>query len=102
MSFYPAHTPKRIVVLAPHTDDGEFRGDRTIARLVREGHQVYYVAFSTAEESVPPELPKNILEIEVKAATQLLGIAPEHLIIYHYTVRTLHLHRQEILEEMVR
>ena len=93
---------KRIIVLAPHTDDGEFGCGGTIARLAREGHEVYYVAFSTAEESVPEGLPKNILEIEVKEATRLLGIDPARLLVYHYTVRTLHLHRQAILEEMVR
>jgi LmbE family N-acetylglucosaminyl deacetylase len=92
---------KRILVLAPHTDDGEFGCGGTIARMVREGHEVFYAAFSTAEESVPPGLPRNILEIEVKEATRLLGIDPGRLIIYRYTVRTLHLHRQAILEEMV-
>ncbi|MCS6915062.1 MAG: PIG-L deacetylase family protein [Myxococcales bacterium] len=94
--------PKRILVLAPHTDDGEFGCGGTIARLVRQGHQVYYVAFSTAEESVPEGLPRNILELEVREATRLLGVEPERLLIYRYTVRTLHRHRQEILEEMVR
>lgn len=93
---------KRTLVLAPHTDDGEFGCGGTIARFVREGHEVYYVAFSTAEESVPAGLPKNILEIEVKEATRLLGIPPQNLIVYHHTVRTLHRHRQEILEDMVR
>lgn len=92
---------KRIIILAPHTDDGEFGCGGTIARLVREGHEVYYVAFSTAEESVPEGLPRNILEIEVKAATAILGIDPARLIIYKHTVRTLHQHRQAILEEMV-
>ncbi len=95
-------TGKRVMVLAPHTDDGEFGCGGTIARLVREGNEVYYVAFSTAEESVPEGLPRNILEIEVKEATAILGIDPGRLLIYHYTVRTLHLHRQAILEEMVR
>ena len=70
--------------------------------MTREGHEVYYVAFSTAEESVPEGLPRNILEIEVRAATALLGIDAARLIIYKYTVRTLHQHRQQILEEMVR
>ena len=93
---------RRVLVLAPHTDDGEFGCGGTIARLTREGHKVTYVAFSTAEESVPEGLPKNILEIEVRAATRVLGIEPEDLIVYKHTVRTLHLHRQEILEEMVR
>ena len=96
------HRKRRVLVLAPHTDDGEFGCGGTIARMTREGHEVYYVAFSTAEESVPEGLPRNILEIEVRAATELLGIDAARLIIYKYTVRTLHQHRQQILEEMVR
>lgn len=90
-----------ILVLAPHTDDGELGAGGTIHRLISEGKIVHYVAFSTAEESVPEGLPKDILATEVKNATRVLGISPEHLHIYRYTVRKLNYVRQEILEEMV-
>jgi LmbE family N-acetylglucosaminyl deacetylase len=93
---------KRVLVLSPHIDDGEFGCGGTVARLSRQGHEVYYAAFSTAEASVPPGYPPNILEIEVREATQHLGIDPQRLFIYRYAVRTLGEHRQEILEEMVR
>lgn len=92
----------RVLVLAPHTDDGEFGCGGTVARFIMEGKQVFYVAFSTAEESVPEGLPKNILETEVREATKRLGIRPEHLIIYKYEVRKLNYIRQEILEELVK
>ena len=52
---------ERILVLAPHTDDGEFGCGGSVARFLEEEKEVYYVAFSTAEESVPPDMPKNIL-----------------------------------------
>ena len=42
-----------ILVLAPHTDDGELGCGGTISKFVKEGKNIYYVAFSTAEESVP-------------------------------------------------
>jgi LmbE family N-acetylglucosaminyl deacetylase len=93
---------RRVLVLAPHTDDGEFGCGGTIARLVRGGAEVYYAAFSLAEESVPPPFPKNILEVEVKAATRRLGIDPERLLLYRYRVRHFAHHRQEILEDLVR
>jgi LmbE family N-acetylglucosaminyl deacetylase len=93
---------KRVLVLSPHIDDGEFGCGGTIARFSREGHEVYYAAFSTAEASVPPGYPKDILELEVREATPHLGIDPSRLIIFRYTVRTLGNFRQEILEEMVR
>jgi N-acetylglucosamine malate deacetylase 1 len=93
---------KRILVLAPHTDDGEFGCGGAINRFIREGSEVWYVAFSCAEESVPVHLPKDILVTEVKKATKVLGIKSENLIILKYPVRKLSYHRQEILEDMVR
>ena len=92
---------KRIVVLAPHTDDGELGCGATIAKALDEGAIVFYIAFSTAEESVPPEFPRNQLEIEVKHATKKLGIDPENLIIFKYSVRKLNFARQEILESLI-
>lgn len=61
-----------------------------------------YVAFSTAQQSVPEGFPKDILKTEVKKATAQLGISPENLIIYNYEVRKLGYVRQEILEELIR
>lgn len=93
---------ERILILAPHTDDGELGCGGSIARLTDEGKDVYYVAFSTAEQSVPTGYPKNILEEEVKAATKVLGIPPTNLIIFKHEVRKLNYIRQEILEELIK
>lgn len=92
---------KRVLVLAPHTDDGELGAGGTIAKLIEKGSEVFYVAFSTAEESVPDHLPKDILKTEVKAATKELGIKEENLIIYNYKVRNLNYSRQDILENLI-
>jgi LmbE family N-acetylglucosaminyl deacetylase len=93
---------KKILVLAPHTDDGEFGCGGSVAKFIEEGKDVFYVAFSTAEDSVPEGYPKNILEIEVRQATKVLGINPNNLIIYKFQVRKLNYVRQEILEELVK
>ncbi len=93
---------KRILILAPHTDDGEFGCGGSIAKFYEEGADVYYAAFSTAKESVPAGLPENILEIEVKEATKRLDIPPQNLLIFGFTVRKLNYVRQDVLEEMVR
>ena len=90
-----------ILVLAPHTDDGELGLGGTINKLIQLGKKVTYVAFSTAQQSVPKGFPKDILKTEVKKATALLGIAPENLIIYDYEVRKLGYFRQEILENLI-
>jgi LmbE family N-acetylglucosaminyl deacetylase len=93
---------KNILVLAPHTDDGELGAGGTINKLIENGVNVYYVAFSTAEESVPAGLPRDILKTEVKNATKKLGIPNENLFIFNYQVRKLNYIRQEILEELIR
>lgn len=91
-----------ILVLAPHTDDGELGAGGTIAKFIESGAKVTYAAFSTAEQSVPAHLPKDILKREVKAATARLGITPDNLMIFNYEVRKLNYFRQEILEELIR
>ena len=93
---------KKIFILAPHTDDGEFGCGGSIAKFIEEGNEVFYVAFSICEESVPEGYPKNILEIEVKNATRKLGLNQENLIIKNYPVRKFPEHRQEILEDLVK
>jgi len=93
---------KRILVLAPHTDDGELGCGATLARFLEESNSIYYVAFSIAEKSLPYGLPYNTLEKEVLAATAELGIRRDNVIINRYEVRCFSYHRQEILEEMIK
>lgn len=92
---------KNVFVLAPHTDDGELGAGGTIAKLIEAGSNVYYLAFSTAQESVPEGLPKDILKYEVMTATAALGIPQSNLRIFHYEVRKLNYVRQQILEDLI-
>lgn len=91
----------KILVLAPHTDDGELGAGASIARFINEGKEVYYIAFSTAEQSVPDGFSSDILKTEVKQATFELGIKPENLFVFDYEVRKLNFVRQEVLEHLV-
>ena len=91
-----------ILVLASHTDDGELGIGGTIHKYVSMGKNVYYAAFSTAEQSVPEGFPRDALKHEGKRATEKLGIKPESLFIYNFEVRKLGYARQEILEELIR
>ncbi|MGV6860138.1 MAG: PIG-L deacetylase family protein [Putridiphycobacter sp.] len=93
---------KKVLVLAPHTDDGEFGCGGTINKLVEEGNDVYYVAFSACEQSVLSKYPSDILITEVKAATKVLGIKPENLFLLKYNVRTFNYKRQEILDDIIK
>lgn len=91
-----------ILILAPHTDDGEFGCGGTIARYVEEGARAIYVAFSAAEQSVLPDLPRDILRTEVRKATTALGIANEDCIVLDFEVRRFPENRQQILDEMIK
>jgi len=93
---------KKVLVLAPHTDDGEFGCGGTIAKLIENGAQVYYLAFSACEQSVLPNFPKDILITEVKAATSILGIPKENLFLLKYEVRTFNYKRQDILDDIIK
>lgn len=93
------HTSK-ILVLAPHTDDGELGCGASISKYIGQGKEITYVAFSTCSQSLPPELAQDTLATECKAATKSLGI--QNLILFDFTVRRLLFHRQEILEELIK
>lgn len=92
---------RNVLVLAPHTDDGEFGCGGTMARLIEQGAKVTYAAFSTAAKSVPEGFPKDILKHEVREATGIIGIPESDLLVYDFEVRTFPTVRQDLLEEMI-
>src|SRR3954469_16586665 len=92
---------RKALVLAPHTDDGEFGCGGTMARLVEAGCDVRYVAFSIATRSLPPGFPPDTLAREVREATQQIGIPETHLDVHDFEVRTFPERRQDILELLV-
>ena len=92
---------RRVLVLAPHTDDGELGCGGSISRFIEEGKEVFYVAFSSCEESLRPELPKDTLIKEVKEATAILGIPSENLILEKFKVRYFFQNRQDILDRLI-
>jgi len=92
---------RRVLVLAPHTDDGEFGCGGTMARLVEAGAEVRYVAFSIATRSLPDGFPPDTLAREVREATAELGIPVERLTVHDFDVRTFPEHRQAILELLI-
>jgi LmbE family N-acetylglucosaminyl deacetylase len=91
----------RALVLAPHTDDGEFGCGGTMARLVEAGCEVRYVAFSIATRSLPEGFAPDTLAREVREATAELGIPEANLTVHDFDVRTFPSRRQEILELLV-
>jgi N-acetylglucosamine malate deacetylase 1 len=92
---------RRVLVLAPHTDDGEFGCGGTMARLVEAGVELRYVAFSIATKSLPPGFAPDTLAREVREATAELGIPESHLTVHDFEVRTFPERRQDILELLI-
>ena len=92
---------ERALVLAPHTDDGEFGCGGSMARLVEAGCEVRYVAFSIATRSLPEGFPPDTLAREVREATAELGIPESNLTVHDFDVRTFPERRQDILELLV-
>jgi LmbE family N-acetylglucosaminyl deacetylase len=90
-----------ILVLAPHTDDGEFGCGGSIAKFVASGSRVIYAAFSAAEQSVLPHLDKDILRTEVRKATAALGIFDQDCLVFDFEVRKFPENRQLILDRLI-
>ena len=92
--------PRSVLVLAPHTDDEQGCAG-TVARLLRAGADVSYVALSRCEESVPQGFPPDVLEMECRSCTSKLGIKPERVQVWRFRVRRFPEVRQEILERFI-
>ncbi|TCV26777.1 PIG-L deacetylase family protein [Vibrio crassostreae] len=91
----------KILILAPHTDDGELGLGGTIKKLVDLGCKVYYIAFSAAEESIPECFDRNKTRQEVLQATSILGIESDNVKVLNFKVRHLQDCRQKILDELI-
>jgi len=92
----------KILCLGAHTDDVEVGCGGSVVKFIEERNDLYYAAFSIAEDSLPEGLPKDTLLKEVKLSTKILGIKSENLFIYRYPVRKFPQFRQEILEDLVK
>jgi LmbE family N-acetylglucosaminyl deacetylase len=94
--------PSRILILAPHTDDGELGCGGTIAKFSGSEKEVFYAAFCLCSKALPKTFPSKTLELECQKATSILGIPPSRLILFNYEVRELPQFRQQILEELLK
>ncbi len=87
---------RKILVLAPHADDGELGCGGTIAKFLREGREVYYVALA-----YPKGPPEQLLIEEMGRALEVLGIPAENFRALGHETRYFPRDRQEILEDLV-
>lgn len=94
--------PQIILVLAPHTDDGELGCGGSMAKFAEEGKHIYYAAFSLCAKSLAPGLAADTLAHECRKATSVLGVPSDNIMLFDFEVREFPKFRQEILEEMVK
>lgn len=92
----------RVLFISPHTDDVELGAGGTLVRLHEEGHEIFWMVFSTAESSLPPDVPKDTLKKEFISVADSVGLGKDNYSIFDFQVRYLSYHRQEILDEMVK
>lgn len=92
---------KKVLVLAPHTDDGEFGCGGTMARFIEEKHEVYYAAFSICRASVPSGYPEDILKKELFNSMGQYGIPRDRVSVFDYPVRQFPEFRQQILDDLI-
>ena len=93
---------RKVLILAPHTDDGELGCGGTIAKFLEEGKEVFLIAFSTCEDSVPKGMPEWTLKDELGKSTHTLGIKGENVIALNYKVRHFPENRQPILDDLIK
>jgi len=93
---------KKILVLSPHTDDAELGAGGAIQKYIEQKKEILWVVFSTAEESLPEEMPKNTLEKEFLKVTKILKLNKSQFQINKFHVRKLHEKRQEVLELLIK
>lgn len=89
-----------ILILSPHTDDAELGAGGAVSKFNQNPeHDILWVVFSTCEESLPDDMPKETLVREFEKVVKLLGIKSK---VFNYKVRKLYEHRGEILEHLVK
>jgi N-acetylglucosamine malate deacetylase 1 len=92
---------KKVMVLAPHTDDGEFGCGATLTKLRELGSEIFYTAFSVCEQSVPYGFKEDELERELMNAASVLGIPESNVIVHRHEVRKFPEKRQAILQDII-
>jgi LmbE family N-acetylglucosaminyl deacetylase len=92
---------KKILVLSPHPDDGEFGCGASVARYLEAGAEVSVLVFSLCEESLPKNFSVSDIKKELLDSWTSLGVSEGNVFVSDYQVRRFSEKRQEILEELV-
>lgn len=89
---------KKVLVISPHTDDGEIGCGGAISRFVREGKEIFYLALSHSFLQ-PDGRTRSDLSGECKNALKVLGIKSYSIL--GFEARNFLRDRQRILDTFV-
>jgi LmbE family N-acetylglucosaminyl deacetylase len=90
-----------ILILSPHTNDVKLGSGESIERFVEEGRKLFVAVFSSAEESLPEGIPKDVLRKEFFHSMKVMGIQENNLYVFKRPVRRLSQYRQNFLESLI-
>jgi N-acetylglucosamine malate deacetylase 1 len=93
---------KTVLVLSPHSDDMEISCGGTVAKFIEEGHEVYSLVFSFAEQSIPKEFKRFETVLESAESAKLLGVNTKWTVCGNFLVRSFPSRRQEILDILIK
>ena len=89
---------KKVLVISPHTDDGEIGCGGTISKFVREGKEIFYLALSHSFLQ-PDGHTRSDLSGECKNALKVLGIKSYSIL--GFEARNFLRDRQRILDTFI-
>jgi len=92
---------ERVLVVSPHTDDGELGCGGTITKFLEMGKDVKLIAFSTAEKSLPEGVSSDSTRKEMFSACKILGLKENDIQVLDFEVRIFSKFRQEILDSLI-
>lgn len=93
---------RRVLILAPHTDDAELGCGGTMARLQEDGAELGVVAFSSAVDSLPTGSRPSRLEDEFRSSmTRVYGLSETQFDVLDFRVRRFSERRQDVLDVMI-
>lgn len=93
---------KKILVLSPHPDDGEFGCGASVVRYLETGAEVVVLVFSLCEESLPKNFEVNDIKQELFASWASIGVSEKNVVVSNYRVRRFTEKRQEILDALIK
>lgn len=93
---------ERILVLSPHTDDGELGCGGAIVKFLEVKKQVKLAVFSTAEKSIPDGFNADSTKNEMFKACKILGLKENDITVLDFETRVFSHFRQEILDNLIK